>query len=82
MGAFERVLDQRPCLLRLGDPSVEFRELALGNVTPASTSLAPGSEHATDLPEREPRGLVEADERNALRYRRGVVPSLAGALGG
>ena len=82
MGAFEGMLDQRPCLLRVGDASVEFRDLALGQVTPASTSLAPGSEHATDLLEREPRVLVEADERNPLRDRRRVVPSLAGALGG
>src|SRR5215211_6503140 len=82
MAALERVLDQRPCLLRVGDASVEFRDLALGQVTPASTSLASRSEHATDLLEREPRVLVEADERNALRDRRRVVPSLAGALGG
>jgi hypothetical protein len=56
--------------------------ILLGQVTPASASLARGGEHATDLLEREPRVLVEADERNALRDRRRVVPSLAGALGG
>src|SRR5919108_4545884 len=82
MGAFERVLDQRPCLLRVGDASVEFRDLALGQLTPASTSLAPGSEHATDLLEREPRVLIETDERNALRGRRRVAPSPADALSG
>ena len=82
MGALERVLDQSLCLLRVGDASVEFSDLALGQVTPPSTSLAPGGEQATDLLEGEPRVLVEADQRNALRDRRRVVPSLAGALGG
>lgn len=30
MGAFERVFDQSPRPLRVGDASLEFRDLALG----------------------------------------------------
>jgi hypothetical protein len=80
--ALESVLDQ---LLRprcVGDASVEFRDLALGHVTPASTSLAPGGEHATDLIEPEAGVLVEANQRDALRARLLIAPSLAGTFGG
>jgi hypothetical protein len=82
VAAFERVLDQRLHSLRLGDASVEFCDLALGQVSQDSGSLALGGEHATNLLEREPRVLVEAGERNALRDRGRVVRSLAGALCG
>jgi hypothetical protein len=80
--ALESVLDQLLRLLCVGDASVEFRDLALGQVTPASASLTPGGEHAADLREGEAGVLVEANERDPLGARRRVVPSSAGTLGG
>ena len=80
--ALESVLDQRLRLLRVGDASVELRDLALGQVTPASTSLAAGGEHAADLREREAGVLVEVDQCDPLCARRRVVPFPAGTLGG
>jgi hypothetical protein len=75
MRAFESVLDELLCSLRVLDASVELRDLALGQTTPASTSPAPGGEQPTDLREGEPGILAEANERDPLRARRRVVPS-------
>ena len=80
--AFESVVDELLCSLRVRDASVELRDLALGQLTPASTSLAPGGEHPADFREGEAGVLVEANECDPLGARRRVVPSSAGTLGG
>lgn len=47
MRAFERMLDQLLRSLRLRDASVELRDLAFGQITPASTSPAHGGHQPT-----------------------------------
>jgi hypothetical protein len=79
MGAFERVRDQLLRPLGVRDAGVELRDLALGQPTPGP---APALEQPTDLCEREPGVLAEANQRDALRARGRVVPSLANTLGG
>jgi hypothetical protein len=82
MGAVERVLDQIFRSLGVGDASVELRDLALGQRTPGPASWAPGGEQPTDLCEREPGVLAEANQRDAFCARGRVVPSLARTLRG
>ena len=82
IGAFERVRDQLLRSLGVRDASVEFRDLALGQATPVPASPAPGGEQPTDLCEREPGVLAEANQRDALCARGRIVPSLANTLGG
>ncbi len=82
MGAFERVRDQLLRSLGVRDASVELCDLALGQAIPVPASPAPGGEQPTDLCEREPGVLAEANQRDALCARGRVVPSLANTLGG
>jgi hypothetical protein len=80
MGAFESVLDQLLRSLGVRDASVELCDLALGQATPDPASPAPGGEQPTDLCEREPGVLAEANQRDAFCARGRVVPSLASVL--
>ena len=82
MGAFERVRDQLLRSLGVRDAGVELCDLALAQTTQVPVSSAPGGEQLTDLCEREPGVLAEANQRDALYARGRVVPSLAGTLGG
>ncbi len=82
MGAFERVRDQLLRSLGVRDASVELCDLALGQVSPGPATPAKGDEQPTDLCEREPGVLAEANQRDALCARGRVVPSLADTLGG
>ena len=82
MGAFEPVRDQVLRSLGVGDASVEFCDLALGQATPGLASPAHGGDHWTNLCEREPCVLVEANQRDTFCAGGRVVPSLANPLGG
>lgn len=79
---FERVPDQllrSPCV---HDARVELGDLALGQMSPALTSVSPGGEDIPDLRKREAGVLAEANKHDALRARLRVVPALADTLGG
>jgi hypothetical protein len=82
MGAVEGVFEQLLRPLRLGYASVEFADLAFGKPAPASAAAQACGQQLTDLFEREPRVLPEANESNTLGGRGGVMPSPAGALAG
>ena len=79
IGAFDRVRDQLLRPLGVRDAGVELRDLALGQATPCP---APAVEQPTNLCEREPGVLAEANQRDALRARGRVVPPLANTPGG
>jgi hypothetical protein len=67
--AFECVVDELLRSLCICDARVEFRDLALGQMPPASTSLGPGGKQLADLRESEAGVLIEANEsatRSAL----------------
>lgn len=82
MGAVEGVFEQRPRPLRLDYASVELVDLAFGKLAPAFAAARASSQQLTDLIEREPRVLVEANEGYTLRRRGGVMPAPAGPLAG
>lgn len=58
MRAVERVLDELLCSLRVRDACVELRDLALGQVIPASTPPTELVQQPTDLREGEPGVLA------------------------
>src|SRR5918997_666147 len=82
VGAFERMIDERLRPPGVRDAGVELRGLSLGQATPVPVPPAPGGEQPTDLREREPGFLAEANQRDALRARRLVVPPPSGTPGG
>jgi hypothetical protein len=61
------MLDQLLRSLRVRDAGVELCDLPLGQMTPGSTSAAPGGEQPTDLCKREAGVLAEANKGDALR---------------
>jgi hypothetical protein len=81
MRAFERVCDQLLRPLSVRDASVELSDLALGQAPPVLASPAHACEQPTDLGERKSGVLAEANQRDTLRARGRVAPSLASTLG-
>src|SRR5215204_1077812 len=73
-GAVEGVLEQLLRLLRLGYASVELVDLAFGKPAPASAAAHACGQQLTDLFEREPGVLPEANESNPLGGGGGVMP--------